>query len=563
MPVESFFSDASLAFITSPAAGKEGTAYSMKPTDGSGDATFTRGSNTTATRIGPDGLIEKGRENLLFHSNDFNLTWSAGVSLTSGQLGYDGTNNAWLIEKTSAFQAVAQSKSASNILTFSIYAKAGDTTWIRLRTSNSETRYFQLTGAGAVGIYNPSNVISSIQSVGNGWYRCSMTVINGLTDVKVYPAEDDNVMGDTGSAYIQSAQLEVGTLMTDYIPTQATNGYAGIFQNEPRYDYFNELSVTNPLTEPYLLLEDGSTNIVRYSEYLKGLSPTTTIVTQNTTETLSPDGTNNACKLETTANAGRVSSTNHSFTEGEVITVSCYVKNINVTQIRFYYFDITNVFAADMGEFSDEMSNDEWRRVSRTFTIPFTTTNAQIQFCRITFSGQSMYAYGFQMEKQSFASSYIPNHGLSAGAERLAEEAVLDIGYDKNNDFTFFLELSTEYKRLGASESKQYFNIGDGQQFMGRVSNYGVVEDNIRNWWRMYNVNRYLDSDSNSVAKWCFIKEGLNIKVYTQGVLQHDITQELNENQYLNLELLGGKYKKILVYNTPISEEDAISLTTI
>ena len=61
----SFFDDASLAFLPSSGAGKDGKAYSIKPTTGDGDFTFSRGSNLAATRVGADGLIEKGRENLL------------------------------------------------------------------------------------------------------------------------------------------------------------------------------------------------------------------------------------------------------------------------------------------------------------------------------------------------------------------------------------------------------------------------------------------------------------------------------------------------------------------
>jgi hypothetical protein len=71
MATESFFSQASLAYIASGGAGKDGKAYSIKPTDGTGDFTFSRGSNLAATRVGPTGLIEKGRENLFLQSNTF------------------------------------------------------------------------------------------------------------------------------------------------------------------------------------------------------------------------------------------------------------------------------------------------------------------------------------------------------------------------------------------------------------------------------------------------------------------------------------------------------------
>ena len=163
MPTESLFSDSSLAFGSSAAAGKDGKVYSMRPTDRTADFDFNRGSNITATRVGPDGFIEKGRANFMIHSNTLDATWNAGGPLTGGQAGYDGTNDAWLFEKTSAFQSMSQTISRSNVLTFSIYAKAGSVEWIRIRCSNLDTRYVQLTGTGAVGSYNPSDVLAAIE----------------------------------------------------------------------------------------------------------------------------------------------------------------------------------------------------------------------------------------------------------------------------------------------------------------------------------------------------------------------------------------------------------------
>ena len=72
----SLYKDASLVMI--PSAYKDGKLYSIRPTDGDGDFTFSRGSNLAATRVDVNGLIEKGRENVLLHSNDFTLgNWSA------------------------------------------------------------------------------------------------------------------------------------------------------------------------------------------------------------------------------------------------------------------------------------------------------------------------------------------------------------------------------------------------------------------------------------------------------------------------------------------------------
>ena len=69
----SLYKDASLVMI--PSAYKDGKLYSIRPTDGSGDFTFSRGSNLAATRVDVNGLIEKGRENLLLQSNQFDTTW--------------------------------------------------------------------------------------------------------------------------------------------------------------------------------------------------------------------------------------------------------------------------------------------------------------------------------------------------------------------------------------------------------------------------------------------------------------------------------------------------------
>ena len=63
--------DATLAMI--PTAYKDGKLYSVRPTDGSRDFTFSRG--TTATRVASSGYVEKGRENLLMYSNTSDTTW--------------------------------------------------------------------------------------------------------------------------------------------------------------------------------------------------------------------------------------------------------------------------------------------------------------------------------------------------------------------------------------------------------------------------------------------------------------------------------------------------------
>jgi K+-transporting ATPase c subunit len=145
----SLFDDASLAMI--PSAYKDGKLYSIKPTDGSGDFTFTRGSNLAATRVDENGLIEKGRENLLLQSNQFDTTWANTNSITAGQSGYDGGSDAWQVDISAAFAQVDRI-STSGVQTFSLYAKAGTLNWLDSRVDHStfSGTYFDLAN-GAVG----------------------------------------------------------------------------------------------------------------------------------------------------------------------------------------------------------------------------------------------------------------------------------------------------------------------------------------------------------------------------------------------------------------------------
>ena len=57
------------SLIMVPSGYDNGVLGSVKPTDGTGDFTFSRGSDISATRVNEDGYIEKGYENLLLQSN--------------------------------------------------------------------------------------------------------------------------------------------------------------------------------------------------------------------------------------------------------------------------------------------------------------------------------------------------------------------------------------------------------------------------------------------------------------------------------------------------------------
>ena len=143
----STYDDASLIYY--PSGYKAGKAYSLKPTDGSGDLTFTRAS--TATRVNESGLIESvatgvpridftsgcgklllepQRSNSALYSSEFdNAYWvKSNATITANSTtSPDGTTNADTFLKTSALNTVSQvSKgiiTSTGTYTFSVFLK--------------------------------------------------------------------------------------------------------------------------------------------------------------------------------------------------------------------------------------------------------------------------------------------------------------------------------------------------------------------------------------------------------------------------------------------------------
>ena len=258
----------SASLVMIPSGYEDGTLGSLKPTDGTGDFTFSRGSNLTATRIGEDGYIKKGYENLLLQSNSFDTTpsWQPASLNTpiSGQSGYDNTNDAWLVESQVAYGQLYQNISASGVVSFSLYAKAGtcESVNLTINGSLSVTGTFFLTGAGSSSA-STSSAITAIERVGTSdWYRCTITYNDSsITRVRIMPS---NGSGSpiAGTIYIQDAMLNQGLVAYPYIETTTAPVAGGILEDTPRLDWSGSC--------PSLLLEPSRTNTLSHSEFIQG-----------------------------------------------------------------------------------------------------------------------------------------------------------------------------------------------------------------------------------------------------------------------------------------------------
>jgi hypothetical protein len=411
------------------------------------DFDFDRGSNAAATRVNADGLIEKYRENLLTYSNDFEASdWTTnGATLISGKSGYDGTNDAFLLESTNtgSVSFLQQLDSNTGVLTFSIYARSGTTDFlfIKFASVDSGNTFFDLNSGSVV---STNGIDATIEDAGSGWYRCSITSnTSSHTRVRLYPAESgtsaNSNIGD--NIYIQSAQLESGMVATEYLESTSVTGKAGVLIDLPRIDYSSGAGA--------LLLEPQRVNLYPYSEYtgsgaLNGFGTGTYTQTITNNYSISPEGVKNAIRFQSTC--GNTINDRSGLRDLLTLTttnatLSFYAKsNTDSNQT------ITFHFAG--GHRSIITTTPEWQRFDYTEVSPVTSVYCGLEIRgTITDTDVDVSVYGFQMEQASYPTSYIPNHGTSGGVTRAADSCSVTGASDVigQTEGTLFIEFDHRY----------------------------------------------------------------------------------------------------------------------
>ena len=284
------------------------------------DFDISRGSNLGATRVGPTGLIEKGRENLVHYSNNFATASGGGGwghnginNLFTGQDGYDGTTNATLLTASTASQkhqiqlGVAQSLpgtdfSITGVFTLSVHAKPNGYDHLILRSDVANIDASFNIATGVVGTKGSKCIASSMTDAGNGFYRCQATFSHSgsVTFLAIGMMEADDTTdftGDTSKGYIlQDAQLEVGLVATELIPTSGAAATAGVKEDEARFDFTNG----GPCR---ILQEPTRQNNFAHSEYMAGTFNTIKS-TFTANAATSPEGVQNATSVLETATSG-------------------------------------------------------------------------------------------------------------------------------------------------------------------------------------------------------------------------------------------------------------------
>ena len=422
--------------------------------------TFTRASTGTYY----DGKTTvKAEENLFTYSEQFNnAIWATGASISANtSVAPDGNTTADTYTRTSTGEQrlrYTTTQANSTAYTVSVYAKAGTANFLRLRnvatftTGTTDTAWFNLS-TGAVATVG-ANVTATITSVGNSWYRCSITGTtvasigaSNLVDIASATSDAEVSSGTSGETIILwGAQLEQRSSATAYTATSTApiTNYIPALQSAAsgvaRFEH-------NPVTRESLGLEieEQRTNLALYSQDYTNAYWTKTDAAL-TGLAIAPDGTLTASKLSPTATtAWHVIYSNATSSLSGSYTFSAYAKAGGYSKVTIgdsqsgglgVVVDLSNgtiITAFGTTATSITSVGNGWYRISFTATMSavarFSYTIMNPSYTSGSFTGtwaatdafSGIYIWGAQLEAGSFATSYIPT--VASQVTRSADSA--------------------------------------------------------------------------------------------------------------------------------------------
>ena len=268
----------SLALI--PSAYSSEKVYSVLPSNGDGDFTFTRegaSGQPNSTRVNKDGLIEEVNSNmprldytdgscpslllenqstnLLPYSEDFSgwqnifSTDSFGSISPSGDTsattvtddGNGGVSGNIIIQKNGV------AVSASTKYTFSCFLKPNPNNIIEFKTANDNIS----VGGNwdlSTQVFTPYNSeTGSVELISNNWYRASITWTTGTDTSIALRVGFPHVLRDGSNSFdIWGAQLEESSITSSYIPTDTA--IATRLMDQASNDFSSQPTVANTST---------------------------------------------------------------------------------------------------------------------------------------------------------------------------------------------------------------------------------------------------------------------------------------------------------------------------
>jgi len=263
---------ANLAMI--PAAYAEDKVYSVVPSDGDGDFTFTRsGSGTRINKGGyietmaenvprlnyrldadgnpkgcPELLLEESRQNKVYPNNSLTGYVTIGVSTTNNDtIAPNGTNEGAKVQATtSGTSVVFKGFSGTSGVTHNISAfiKAGTHNQVRLQEGFSASNIdVNLSNGNIVANSNSSNL--NVEKYPNDWYRVSFDFTSSGTNLQ-FALYFSGSYSSGENIYLYGGQIEQGSGATSLINT--TSGAITRNKDSAYNQPFGDLASDYPIT---------------------------------------------------------------------------------------------------------------------------------------------------------------------------------------------------------------------------------------------------------------------------------------------------------------------------
>ena len=566
----------SASLVMIPSGYKEDVVYSQIPTDGSGDLSFTRASN--GTRVNSAGLVEVAPWNAIQYSEDFaNAVWgipnggSSVVVTSNATTAPNGTSTADKIEIANGTNDRIEQVSTAPILTsglpctFSCYIKS-------------------VSGTGKVGIRSGQSGVSSVLSYTNEWQRLTWTFNAAATNEIPQFCNSTLVFGadSAPSFYIWGAQLNIGSTAKPYFPTTDR-------LNVPRLTYQNGGGGC-----PSLLLEKQSTNLVTYSEQFDNAAWNKIQISATANNTTSPDGTQNADLITTTATGVCYTYELITGTSG-AYSASIYAKNGNNNYLALNIQNsinnwVTSVFDlsdGSLGEYAQGSSGgivyvnhtitpvgNGWYRCVLNYTTnqnsyycpmfaPLKTGNSYTSAygeAQSNANNKTIYLWGAQLEASSYATSLI--NTTSSSATRVADYTSRS-GLALTN-FTF----AVNFKPLDyVVELFDFEKTGGGRMFYVAVQSNGFITFNGVSGGTIGAIGSVLPKNQTCKLAFSLNASTSNLKVYINGSIIGTYTTNITTfGAFFGLQSFGYnpgmQIEQIAIFPSVLTDAECQSLTT-